>query len=272
MQGTLWAVPATVSAPFLKPCLEWQKNVNYPIPIIPVLDIQCGKVVGAVGGKRAEYRPIETPLVEGSDPVAVATALLDRTGGRDIYVADLDAIGGMKPAWGVYEAVRAIPAAIWLDAGVVDLSLAKRIALSSLVERVIVGLESLREPRELSAIVSSLGADNVVFSLDLRAGLPIATAEAWKNSPPLAIVDDVLAAGVQSLIVLDLARVGVKSGPPSLKLLRTIRCRAPRIQIIAGGGVRGLDDLQRLADVNCNAALVASWLHRKFQSNGKRNA
>jgi uncharacterized protein related to proFAR isomerase len=30
---------------------------------------------------------------------------------------------------------------------------------------------------------------------------------------------------------------------------------------VAGGGVRGTDDLARLRDAGCHAALVSSWLH-----------
>jgi uncharacterized protein related to proFAR isomerase len=33
------------------------------------------------------------------------------------------------------------------------------------------------------------------------------------------------------------------------------------VDLIAGGGVRGLDDLKALADAGCDAALVASALH-----------
>src|SRR4029453_4474178 len=46
------------------------------VEIIPVVDLKGGAVVRARMGRRAEYRPIETPLAATSDPVNVARGLL----------------------------------------------------------------------------------------------------------------------------------------------------------------------------------------------------
>ena len=50
-------------------------------------------------------------------------------------------------------------------------------------------------------------------------------------------------------------------GTRTLDLCREIRRHHPDLTIVAGGGVRGLDDLKTLADAGCDAALVASALH-----------
>ncbi|HET9642558.1 MAG TPA: hypothetical protein VFP68_04185, partial [Burkholderiaceae bacterium] len=53
-----------------------------PIPssfqVIPVLDLRHGQVVRAVRGERSSYRPIVTPLAQGSEPCDIARALLAR--------------------------------------------------------------------------------------------------------------------------------------------------------------------------------------------------
>jgi phosphoribosylformimino-5-aminoimidazole carboxamide ribotide isomerase len=67
-------------------------------------------------------------------------------------------------------------------------------------------------------------------------------------------------AGAGSLIVLDLARVGMGSGP-DLGLITRVMAGAPGLAIFAGGGVRGLEDLEALARVGCDGALVATALH-----------
>jgi phosphoribosylformimino-5-aminoimidazole carboxamide ribotide isomerase len=67
--------------------------------------------------------------------------------------------------------------------------------------------------------------------------------------------------GVRRMIVLDLARVGVGEGVGTEDLCRQMRAADQNLEIIAGGGVRGRDDLKRLADAGCDAALVASALH-----------
>jgi phosphoribosylformimino-5-aminoimidazole carboxamide ribotide isomerase len=67
-------------------------------------------------------------------------------------------------------------------------------------------------------------------------------------------------AGAGAVIVLDLARVGTGSGL-DLALLTRVREAAPGVTLLAGGGVRGSEDLVRLAAAGCDGALVATALH-----------
>jgi phosphoribosylformimino-5-aminoimidazole carboxamide ribotide isomerase len=66
-------------------------------------------------------------------------------------------------------------------------------------------------------------------------------------------------AGVGSVIVIDLARVGGGTGV-DLDVVARVRDAVAGLTLIAGGGVRGPDDLVRLADAGCDAALVATAL------------
>ena len=50
----------------------------------------------AIGGRRHEYRPLTSKLVQSTDPGTVAASLLDATGARELYVADLDALGSVQ--------------------------------------------------------------------------------------------------------------------------------------------------------------------------------
>ena len=67
-------------------------------------------------------------------------------------------------------------------------------------------------------------------------------------------------AGAGAVIVLDLARVGTAAGP-DFELLARVHAAVPATPVFAGGGVRGFDDLARLAAAGCAGALVASALH-----------
>jgi phosphoribosylformimino-5-aminoimidazole carboxamide ribotide isomerase len=62
--------------------------------LIPVLDLKRGVVVRGVGGRRDEYRPVESVVSRSADPVDVACGLRERFGFREFYIADLDAIAG----------------------------------------------------------------------------------------------------------------------------------------------------------------------------------
>ena len=66
-------------------------------------------------------------------------------------------------------------------------------------------------------------------------------------------------AGVGSVIVIDLARVGAAAGL-DLEMMAAVREAVPQLTLLAGGGVRGAQDLVALADVGCDGALVATAL------------
>src|SRR5204862_5712078 len=67
-------------------------------------------------------------------------------------------------------------------------------------------------------------------------------------------------AGAGAVIVIDLARVGGGAGL-DVPMIARVRQAAPALMLLAGGGVRGPDDLVRLADAGCDGALVATALH-----------
>ena len=190
-------------------------------------------------------------------------------GHRQLYVADLDAIAGGEPAWSVHWQLLTAGLEMWLDAGIASAERAVAIAELSAggnsVHRVIAGLESLPDIAALASMFASIGRERFVFSLDLRAGRLLTGGPAFPRDP-LAMVDEVMAIGVERLIVLDLASVGGGQGPTVVDLCRQIRRRAPQVEMIAGGGVRGTGDLARLRDAGCDAALVASWLHASWAS------
>src|SRR5580693_6103700 len=84
--------------------------------IVPVLDLKGGVVVHALRGDRAGYAPLCSPLVKGSEPVAVAVALCAHTGSERLYVADLDAIAGAPADVETLRRLAAV-AELWVDAG-----------------------------------------------------------------------------------------------------------------------------------------------------------
>ena len=113
----------------------------------------------------------------------------------------------------------------------------------------------------LAEICATVGGKCVAFSLDLRDGEPVvAKGGIAPGEPAHLVAARAASAGIGAVIVIDLARVGTGTGL-DLGLIARVREAAPGLTLLAGGGVRGLEDLARLADAGCDGALVATALH-----------
>ena len=98
--------------------------------VIPVIDVRHGVAVAAVRGRRADYRPLVTPLAAGSDPADIARGYAALFTFPLLYVADLDGIEGRGRNAGLAgELARAVPnARLWIDDGTPAREAAQRIA------------------------------------------------------------------------------------------------------------------------------------------------
>ena len=236
--------------------------------ILPVLDLLNGIVVRGVGGRRDEYRPVESVLTASAKPLDVARAFRDQLGLTTLYVADLDGILHQRPNEIVFRQLVADDFELWIDGGLRSLDDARRL-LNAGAAKVIVGLETLSEVRLLTTLIGEFGAERIVFSLDLQAGQPMLGEARWTDATPLGIARAAIDIGITQLIVLDLASVGEQRGPSTLDLCHAIRQFAPDVRLITGGGVRNAADLEPLQAARIDGVLLATALHNG--AIGRRN-
>jgi phosphoribosylformimino-5-aminoimidazole carboxamide ribotide isomerase len=233
------------------------------VRVIGVVDLLAGKAVHARAGRRKEYQPVQSvagTTIGSGDALALARAYVERLGLTELYAADLDAILGGAPQDTLVAAVAAVGAPLWLDAGVSSADRARH-ALALGAARVVVALETLPSYSALAEISAAVGGDRMAFSLDLRDGEPaVASGGIPPGEPAHLVASRAEQAGAGAVIVIDLARVGTGRGL-DLELIARVRAAAPGLTLLAGGGVRGVEDLARLADAGCDGALVATALH-----------
>jgi phosphoribosylformimino-5-aminoimidazole carboxamide ribotide isomerase len=199
--------------------------------------------------------------------VALLRAYRGRLGATACYVADLDAIqGGAVQRALLRELVEletGFAGAVLVDAGAHTPESALEV-LATGASEVVVGLETLRALADLRRIVRHVGPSRLVFSLDLRNGRllrhPALEGALGEESDPVGLATEVVEAGVMTMVVLDLARVGMGQAPDA-GLLERLRRRFPLLRLLAGGGVRHRGDLERLRDAGCDGVLVASAIH-----------
>ncbi len=227
--------------------------------LIGVVDVMNGRAVHARGGVRERYLPVGSIAgmpIDG-DPLALARAYVDRFDLTALYVADLDAIAGHEINATLVENLAAI-APLWVDAGASSAARARHVIAHGAVLAV-AGLETLVSFDALAVMCDAIGGDRVAFSLDLRAGAPV-TGNRLPQASPESLAARAVDAGAGAVIVLDLARVGTAAGP-DFELLARVHAAVPATPVFAGGGIRGFDDLARLAAAGCAGALIASALH-----------
>ena len=246
------------------------------LQIIGVLDLLGGLAVHARAGARDRYAPVQNAAGWPIDPGnarTLAEIYTDVLGISQIYAADLDGILHRRPQDDMTRGLASLSAPLWLDAGIRSVDDARR-AIALGVSRVIVGLETLPSFDLLSDICAAVGGDRVAFSLDLHDGQPLITsgapgddaarvdnaARVGDAQTPEEIAALAAISGANTVIVIDLARVGTGRGI-DVDLLSRIRSAVPGPSLVAGGGVRGWDDLVLVARTGCDAALVATALH-----------
>ena len=231
--------------------------------IIGVIDILDGRAVHARAGDRSAYVPIERAgsiRIDGSVE-ALARVYVEMLGVKELYVADLDAIGRGASEMNaeLLERVASVGVPLWVDAGVSTVADAGSV-IGAGATIVIVGLETLSSFDMLDKICERTGRQRVAFSLDLRNGVPIGLPNVVSSGdPPETIAHRAAEAGVGSIVVLDLGRVGMGGGT-DIALMSQVRQAVPDVALFAGGGVRSRKDLNELASVGVGGALVATAL------------
>lgn len=227
--------------------------------VIPVLDLMDGVVVRGIGGERDGYRPIVSRLTSSAEPLDVAGAIRDEFGISEFYVADLDAIMRDAPHWDVMRDLSRSGFRLMVDAGLRDLTRGEQM-LECGAMQIIAALETSTGPGHVRELVERLGADRVIFSLDLREGKSLGNAAEW-SSDPGEVAAAAYDCGVRSMIVLDLAGVGRAAGVRTMGLCRQLMGEYDDLKIITGGGVRSREDLDAVRREGVDGVLVASAIH-----------
>ena len=211
-------------------------------------DLKGGTVVRGVRGDRSNYRPIaETSrIVTTSEPLGV----IEQIKPKETYIADLDKIMGTGDNAQVIASMSRLTRTM-ADVGVKNTSDVSS-ALKS-ANSVILGTETA----SFDVIKKSQGRNSIV-SLDMKHGKMMYSDPAF-NVSPLNAVELLNGLDLGAIILLDVARVGSGEGI-DLDLLAKAAALSSH-PVIVGGGVRGVEDLERVEGCGAEGAIIASAVH-----------
>jgi phosphoribosylformimino-5-aminoimidazole carboxamide ribotide isomerase len=227
--------------------------------IIPAIDLKDGKCVRLYKGefdKTTEY---------SSDPASVGRrfSALDV---EDLHIVDLDgARTGMQENRAIVSQIAAQSGlalqlgggirarkdvANWLDAG---------------VTRCVIGSVAIKNPERVRQWLVEFGCDSIVLALDINfdnSGTPMLTTHGWTQESGVSLwecIDSYSGVGLKHVLCTDVARDGAMTGP-SFELYADILTRFPDLLLQASGGVRNIDDLNRLRGMGVPAAITGRAL------------
>lgn len=213
-----------------------------------MVDLIAGNAVAAVAGDRDRYERIGGD-VQG-DPVAWTKRLVD-AGVAGIYLADIDAIVG-RPGNDIGPIVESAgDAEVWIDGGRSfrdQNQSGENVALSPAAPPRVIAITASES--HFAADLNHRRIDAI--SLDYRGQRFLGDHEsAWL---------DFAADFCGDVFLIDLQAVG--TGTISIgERVAGLRRANFRGRLIAGGGVRGDDDVQRLIDAGCDLVMVGTALH-----------
>jgi phosphoribosylformimino-5-aminoimidazole carboxamide ribotide isomerase len=123
----------------------------------------------------------------------------------------------------------------------------------------VVGSETLESLEFLGQAVKAFGEDRVVVSIDLKKGKVLSASEAVASMDAVSFSQELGKIGVNQIILLELDRVGTEQGINWALLINILEKTG--VEVLVGGGIRSLQELEELRKLGVSGALVATILH-----------
>jgi phosphoribosylformimino-5-aminoimidazole carboxamide ribotide isomerase len=227
-------------------------NKNTSFQLVPAVDVLGGEAV------RLERGVFERVSVRAGDPVELARRL---AGARPpwLHVVDLEGArsGGARPELVAELAAAVAPVPVQAAGGVRSPDDALALVEAG-AARVVVGTAAFSASGSLAPYVEALGG-RLVVGVDVYDGR-VAVA-GWERSSGLGVeeaVETCVEAGVARLLCTAIERDGTLTGP-DLGLLARVR-ELSGLPVLAAGGIRSWEDLDALADIGLEGAVVGRAL------------
>lgn len=218
--------------------------------IVFVIDILNGKVVHAIKGERANYRPVKNSLVcTSSEPVEMISEI--RPG--EVYIADLDRL---QHSGNNFEDIQKISALTRTMANIgveKDDDIAK---CAKIAETVIMSSEA--SSFEIMKYASGNYPGKTSITIDIKNG-KVLTRDEDLRKEPAEIIKLFNELKIRDIVIIDLNKVGSNAGINE-DFLRDIS-RISHHNILFGGGIRNMDDINTLKEIGISGALVATAVH-----------
>ncbi len=229
--------------------------------LIFVMDLLDGVVVHAKKGERDKYEPIHlfSSIVSSSDPARV----IEEIKPVEVYIADLNRLMGTGSNKGIIKEIRNRnrnrKTRITVEYGIKKMDDLKEAVEAGIADSIILGTETATMELIDEASKNDIFNDvRVSVSVDLF-NKEVQTSDKRMKIDPLLLIKELNEYPVGDVIVLELDRVGTKSGIDFDFFARAVECSER--DILCGGGVRNCEDVHKMEEIGVKGALVATAVH-----------
>jgi phosphoribosylformimino-5-aminoimidazole carboxamide ribotide isomerase len=215
-----------------------------PIEVIPAVDVLGTEAVRLHQGSYDD-------VVERADEPTALAARWVAAGARRVHLVDLDGArsGRARPALVAEVATRIAPTPLQASGGIRNLDDARAL-LAAGADRVVVGTAAWPDPAPWLELDEAL-----VLALDVKDGR--VRARGWTEDAGLTFAEALGRAAGARVLVTGIDRDGTLAGP-DLALVE--QAAAAGLRVLAAGGVRSPADVEALASVGAEAAVVGRAL------------
>lgn len=223
--------------------------------LIPAIDIINGKCVRLTKG---DYESVK---VYNEHPLEVAKQFED-AGLFRVHLVDLDgAKAGAVKNWKVLESI-ASKTTLEIDfGGGIKTEKDVSIVLESGARWATVGSIAVKDEELFVKWIEQFGPANFMLGADVK-NEKIAIG-GWLETTDIWIYDFIrkyMNHGLKQIFCTDVNKDGLLQGP-AVKLYKSIINEFPALHLIASGGVSSLKDLEDLAAIGCNGAIVGKAIY-----------
>lgn len=225
--------------------------------IIPAIDIINGKCV------RLSLGNFESQTNYQDDPLIMAREFELHSLNR-LHLVDLDgARSSMVTNWDVLERIAANTSLVIDFSGGIKSREDIQKAFQSGASMVAIGSMAAKQPELIKEWISEFGAEKFIIGADVKDehiminGWNTATDLTWQE-----VFKKYIDLGVVNIFCTDINKDGLLEGP-SFDLYRAILKAFPAVNLIASGGVSSMNDLEKLAEIGCEAAIVGKAIYEK---------
>lgn len=223
--------------------------------IIPAIDLIDGKCVRLTKG---EY---DTKKVYSDNPLDMAKDF-EQHGFERLHLVDLDgAKAGKVINLPVLEAICS-NTGLKVDFGggiKTDQDLEK--VLSAGADQVTIGSLAVKDPVKVKEWITRYGAGKIILGADVKDQM--IAVSGWLETSTLELfdfIDSYYSQGIRHVLCTDISKDGMLQGP-AFGLYNEIMKNYPDLQLIASGGVSGIEDVRKLKEAGIPAVVIGKAIY-----------